>query len=196
MSFSHLGDMDESFFAGEIFNKCTECHELRNRGRITFTRLRITNDTINDFGCLIGTVLIGTENKDSTIVFDINLNFIVGNNLIDGLATLTDDFADLLGINFDLHDLWSLILQIAARLGNDGIHAVIENPETTTLSHCKSLTNYIHRYAVDFHIDLDPRYAFGCTRNFEVHVTIEIFNAENIHENGEISIVIRCQQTC
>ena len=133
---------------------------------------------------------VAAGNKDAAVVVDVYLAAGVGGDLLDDLAAGADDLPDLVGIDLHLYHLGGGLGQLLAGLGNGLEHDGVQYLEAGLLGDGEGFLDYLVLEAVVLQIHLDGGDALLGTGHFEVHFTVEVFDALDIYESGEVLAVL------
>ena len=127
---------------------------------------------------------------DGAVVVDVDLGAGIGNNLLDDAAALTDDLADALGVDVHGDHLGRILADLGARLGDAGQHDLVEDLHARVIGDLKGVLDDGHRQAVVLEVHLDGGDALLGTGDLEVHFAVEVLNALNVDERGEVVAVL------
>lgn len=94
-----LADVDHALLAGSNFDECAEAHQAGNDALVDSADLGIVGNSLDDGYRSLCVVDIGGGNKDVAVLLNVDLAVALGADLLDDLALLADDVADLLGVD-------------------------------------------------------------------------------------------------
>jgi hypothetical protein len=123
-------------------------------------------DAVHD---AFGGFLVGGADEDRAVFLDVDVGAELVGHAADGLATLADDEADLVGVDLDAEDARRPLGQLAARLGERLAHA-LEDEEPRLARLLERLGEDLEGDAGDLDVHLQGRDAVGGAGDLEVHV--------------------------
>ena len=94
-----LGDVAQSFFARQEFNKRAELHQPRYFTGEDLTGLDLTDNILDHLSGPLHAICIDRRDEDVAILMDIDLDASLINDFLDDLAARTDDLTDLIGLD-------------------------------------------------------------------------------------------------
>ena len=89
--------------------KCAEVHDTYYLAGKYHSSFDISNNSCNNSDSAVDHSLVSTANIYNTFITDVDLNAGLFDDLVDYLALLSYHITDLLRINGDLLDLWSIL---------------------------------------------------------------------------------------
>ena len=179
--------MDHAVFAGSKLHEGAHLGEdAHDRADEHIAHLRIACDGEDDrLGVLgvFGVLAVGGD-ADAAVVFDVDLDARLFDDLVDDLAAAADDLADLVGIDGEGDDLGRVFRQLCAGFGQHFEHLVEDElPALVRLG--DGAAEDVFGNALDLDIHLDGGDALFGAGDLEVHVAQEVFEALDIGEDGD-----------
>ena len=125
-------------------------------------------------------LFIGTAYGNCSRIINVNLHTGLLNNLIDHLALLADNIANLLRINRNLLDLRRIFAKFFSRLCNNWFHYIVKDVNScfSRLGNC--LLDNRSCKAVDLDVHLNCGDTLMGSAHLEIHVAEEVFKALDI----------------
>ena len=172
--------MNHAFLTGSKLDECTEFLNADNDTLEDLSFLIVGNNGLDVLDRLVHHFLIGTTYGYLTVISNINLYAGTGNDLVDGLATLTNHITDLLRINVDGNDLRSVRSNLFTRLCNRLLHTVIHDEKSCFSTSCNGTFYDRSGQTMNLNIHLDCGNTIRCTGDLKVHIAEEVFQSLNI----------------
>ena len=107
-----LGDVYHAFLAGCELDECTELLDADYLTLEDLALFEIGGDDLHHLQSLLHRFLVSTADRYLTIIGDIDLHTGTGNDLIDGLTTLSYYITDSVGIDLNGDDLGSILANL------------------------------------------------------------------------------------
>lgn len=111
-----VADVDKTLFAGSDLNECAEVHQAGNNTLVDSADLGIVRDGLNHIESTLRIVNVDSGDEDGSVLFNVDLAVALCADLLDNLALLTDDIADLLGVNLGGEHLGSILGELFSGL--------------------------------------------------------------------------------
>ena len=178
----NLRDMNHALLA-----RCElqECAELLNADYLAgehHALFKIGYDDLNQLHSLVHIGLVRTTYGYGAVIININLHTGLLDNGIDGLTSLTNHIANLLGIDLNLNNLRCIRSDLSSGLCNAGLHTGIHNEHSCFPASCNGSLHNGTCQAVNLNIHLNSRNTLGGSCYLEVHVSEEVLKALNIRQ--------------
>ena len=150
-----MADVYKTLFAGSDLNECAEVHQAGNNTLVDSADLGIVRDGLNHIESALRIVNVDSGDEDGSVLFNVDLAVALCADLLDNLALLADDIADLLGVNLGGEHLGSILGELFSGLGDNGQHDFIEDVAACLVGLVKSLADDGGGQTVYFKIHLD-----------------------------------------
>ncbi len=154
--------------------------------------LRNCADALNPVVCLLHglSVIRGdVHNALAVNLIDRDDSTCLGLDLLDGLATLSDDSADEVLVDLEGLDPRNERLVVLTRLV-DALHHLAHDVHSALMSLLESLGENLVGKTVNLDVHLCGGDAVLCTGHLEVHISEVILVTENVGENGIAAVRI------
>ena len=182
--------MDEAVLARGDLDERAELHQAHDAAIVELADLGHEDDIVDALLRSVARGGVGGGDVDGAVVVDVDLGAGIGNDLLDDAAALTDDLADALGVDVHGDHLGRILADLGARLGDAGQHDLVEDLHARVIGDLKGVLDDGHRQAVVLEVHLDGGDALLGTGNLEVHFAVEVLNALNVDERGEVVAVL------
>ena len=173
--------MDETILAGQHFHEGAEGHGVDDLAGVDRSDLYLGEHVLDHLLGALQRLRLGGVNVHRAIVLDINLGTRLGLDALDVLAPGTNQFPDAIGVDLHSLDPRSVLAELAD-FGNRFSHGFL-HLGTAFLGH-------MHRVLEDIQGDSSPQLQveleagdpFAGSTEFPVHVAVEVFAADDVHE--------------
>ena len=193
--FCDLGDVNHAFLAGCELNECAELLDADNLALEDLSSLELGGDDLDHLDGFIHHFLISTAYGNAAVICDIDLYTGAGNDLVNGLASLTNNITDLLRIDLDGNDLRCIFTNLCSRMCDAGSHDLVDDIFSCFFGSCNRLFYNRSCQAVDLDIHLNCGDTVMGTCYLEVHIAEEVFQTLDIGQDDIIIIGIAGNQT-
>ena len=187
--------MNHAFLAGCELNECTELLDADNLALEDLSSLELGGDDFDHLDGFVHHFLIRTAYGNAAVICDIDLYTGAGNDLVNGLASLTNNITDLLRIDLDGNDLRCIFTNLCSRMCDAGSHDLVDDIFSCFFGSCNRLFYNRSCQAVDLDIHLNCGDTVMGTCYLEVHIAEEVFQALDIGQDDIIIIGIAGNQT-
>ena len=167
-----LADVHQALFAGQELEEGTKLDNADHLGIIHLSHLRNGANFLNPLDGGRDIVLVLRSDIDNTELanfFDVDDGIRFSLNLLDNLATLTDNSSDKVLRNLNLLDAGHKVFVILTGLSNGALD-VVEDVETTLTSLLKCLGKDIVTKTINLDIHLTGGNTIAGTTNLEIHI--------------------------
>ncbi len=150
-----LGDVNHAFLTGCELNECAELLDADNLTLEDLTFLEVGGDDLHHLQSLIHHFLISTADRYLTVIGDIDLHTGTGNDLIDGLTTLTYYITDSVGIDLNGDDLGSVLANLCSGSRDSGFMQVsmMNSLASRHLAIAPSTIGLVRPWILNIHLD-------------------------------------------
>ena len=190
-----LGDVDHALFAGCEFDESAEFLDADDNAVEDLAFFKFGGDDLDHALGFIHALLLASADGDRAVVVDVDLDACALDDLVDGLAALSDNITDLLGIDLHKVDLGSVLVDCGTGLGDGVVHNAVHDEHSGFTAACDGAGDDVPGQAVDLNVHLDGSDAVLCAGHLEVHVAEEVFETLDISEKDEIIVGLACDQT-
>ena len=180
--------MDEGITAATNLNECTKLQEARDPTLNDIAWLDQAGHVFDDLTSGITTCTIGSGDMNRAILLDINLRARFSTDLLDVLATWSDDSTNLLWINLEGNDAWSVLGHLLT-WSADGFVDLAKDVQACFKCLCKPFNKDITGNALNLGVELQRGDTVSRTGNLEVHVSREVFHSLNVSKD---CVLTRC----
>ena len=187
--------MDHAVFVWSQLYECAEVHDADYFTGQNLASLDVGNDVFDDLDCFCDHIFIGTAYGYVAIIGNIDLHAGLFDDLVDDFTLFADNITDLLRINGDLLDLWSVLANFFSRLGDRWLHAGVHNEQSCFTASCNRTFYDRSGQTVDLDIHLDCCDTVSCTGYLKVHIAKEVLQTLDIGQKYEIIIGLASYQT-
>ena len=177
--------MNKSLFAGGYFNKRAEVHKAGNNALVDSADLGVIGYCLNHVESALSVVNVDSGDEYGSVLLNVDLAVALCADLLDNLALLADDIADLLGVDLGGEHLGSILGELFSGLGDNGQHNFIEDVAACLVGLVKSLADNSGGQTVYFKIHLDSGDALLRAGDLEVHVAEEVLETLDINHGHE-----------
>ena len=186
--------MAHALLAGRKLHKATDGDDSGDLTGVDRTHFRFKADAFHHFLCRQSAVSVGRCNINGAVLFNVDFHAVVGLNLLDHLAALTDDLSDLFGLDVHGNHLGRISANLSPRSGDCLENHIVDDIISALVGHFQSGFDDLRGQAVDLQIHLDGGDALMRAGNLEVHIAVEVFQALNV-DHGVPGAVFRSDQT-
>ena len=172
--------MDQTVLAGKHFHEGPKGHRICNLASVDRSDLYLGKHVLDHLLGALQRLCLGGVNMHRPVILDIDLGSRLGLDALDVLSTRTDQFPDPIGINFHGLDPRSVLAELAD-LGNCLGHGFL-HLGAAFLGHMHRGLEDIHRDSPQLQVELEPSDSFTGSTEFPVHVAVEVFATDDIHE--------------
>ena len=186
--------MNHALLAGSVLHEAAELLDAGDLTGVDLADLGLEDDGGDGGLASLGLSGVDSGDADGTVVVDVHLGTGLGLDLLDHGAALTDDLADLVGI--DLHDghLGSELGNGLAGLRNGLQNDLVDDVVTACVGLLQSLLDDLGGQTVDLQIHLDGGDTLVSTGHLEVHVAVEVLKTLDV-DHGIPRAVLGGDQT-
>ena len=107
-----LGNVYHSLLAGSELNECSELLDGNNLSLENLSLFELGGNDLDHIDGLVHSLFVGSADINSAALIDVDLNTGACDDLVDGLAALSDNITDLLGIDIDGNNLGSILADL------------------------------------------------------------------------------------
>ncbi len=122
-----LGDMHAAFLAGHQLHERAARDDGHDAALEDLAGFDVVHDALDDADRFLDHGHIGAGHRDGAVILDIDLHAGILDDLVDDLALLADDVADLGRIDRDGDDLRSPLADLRTRLGDRLAHDFVHD---------------------------------------------------------------------
>ena len=148
--------MNHSVNTRKYIHKCTKIFNANNFTFVNLADFWLLNQTLNPIHSLFNRRAVWASHSNQTIFLNVNLSTSFRSDLIDRLATLTNNHANLIWVNLNLLNSWRIRTERLTRLRKHAKH-MFQNVRTPRFTLLNCLTQYRHWQAMNLHIHLKSR---------------------------------------
>jgi hypothetical protein len=186
--------VDEGITASTNLNKRTELQEACDPTLDDITWLHQPGHIFDYLAGCIATCAISCSDVNRAILLDVNLRTCFSTDLLDVLATWADDGTDLLRINLQRDDTWSVFGHLLT-WSTDGLIDLAKDVQAGFESLGKAFDKDITGNTLNLSIELQGCDALSRTSDLEVHIAGEVFHPLNISKDCVLTGCFIANQT-
>ena len=192
---SDLGDMHHTLFAGCKLDEGAEFLDADDNAFQDLAFFKFRCDDLDHALGFVHALLLTAADGDAAVVIDVDLDTGALDDLVDGLAALADNIADLLGIDLHEVDLRCVFVDSRTRCLDGIVHDAVHDEVSCLTAAGDRAGHDILCQAVDLDIHLDRGDAVLCAGHLEIHVAKEVLEALDVGEENKIIVGLACDQT-
>ena len=175
--------MYHAVLAGSDLYECAEVHDTNYLALVDRADLRRVNDGGDYLNAGVSLVKVKTADEYVAVVVDVDLNVEVSAELLDNLAALADNLADLVNRYLGVDHLRSVLADCLSRLRDSLEHYFVKDIVARLVGLCERSLDDLRSKTVDLEVHLDSSDTVVCTSYLEVHVAKEVLNALDIYHS-------------
>ena len=187
--------MNHTVFSRCKFDECAEFFNTYNSTFVYFTFFKFVNDHFDDLHCLSDVIFVNTTYRYAAVIFDIDLNVCLFDDLVDNFTLLTNNFTNLCRIDGNLCDLWSVLTNFFTWLCNCRSKHFIDDEFSCFFCSCDCFFYDCTCKTMNLDIHLNCCDTIMCTCNLKVHIAEEVFKTLDICKYKVIIICFTCHKT-
>ena len=191
---TELRDVDEGITASANLNKRTELQEACDTTLDDITRLHQPGHIFDNLAGCIATCAISCRDVNRAILLDVNLRTCFSTDLLDVLAAWADDGTDLLRINLQRDDTWSIFGHLLT-WSTDGLIDLAKDVQAGFECLGKAFDKDITGNPLNLCVELQGGDALSRTSDLEVHITGKVFHSLDISKDSVLTGCFIADQT-
>src|SRR5579872_1258426 len=186
--FGDFADVQKAVGAWEELDERAELRETNYFAEIGFADFGGSGDVANHLQGRIAAGAAGREDVHGAVFEDVDFDACGFDDRLDLLAAWTDEVADLVLRNLQLEEARSVRGDLRARFAERFLHGV-EDLQAGFLRLGQGFTHHADADAEDLNVHLKRGDACASACNFEVHISVVIFGAGDVGEDGILFVI-------
>src|SRR5665648_234138 len=184
-----LGDVHQAVGSRLEAHKGAEVDGRSHPADDYFARLDLLGDALDPVRAAFAARAVGRVDLDHAVVIDLDGAIELVLEPADGLAALTDDRTDLVGVDLDGEDPRSEFREYGAGFGDHRIH-LIQDRKPSVLGLSQGVSEDLEGDTGDLDVHLQGGNTVFGPRHFEVHVAQVIFYPGDIGQHDVIVLLL------